>query len=229
MKRCPKCGITKPLVDCFSKNKNRKDGHQGWCMVCRQAYHSLPSVKAATLSRKRQQRADNPERTKAQTRRNYERHKAAILTGNLKWAKANPAKRRAIANRYYHNNKHKTAAYRKAYVAQNRARIAKLQLQRRRNNPDLLASYNATRRARQLKAPGSYTADDVNAIGIVQKWKCVVCRVNIQKKYHIDHITALSRGGSNFKENLQLLCPKCNCEKRDRDPIEFMQSRGFLF
>lgn len=28
--------------------------------------------------------------------------------------------------------------------------------------------------------------------------------------------------------NLQLLCPTCNQQKNAHDPIDFMQSRGFL-
>lgn len=198
-------------------------------MVCRQAYHSLPSVKAATLSRKRQQRADNPERTKAQTRRNYERHKAAILTGNLKWAKANPAKRAAILRRSYHATKKKREAYRKSYYLKTKAHKMALQRQRRRNSPDAVAAANARRRARKRNAAGCYTADDIQAIGELQKWKCVACRLNIKTRYHIDHVIPLSKGGSNLPDNIQLLCPKCNCEKQARDPIEFMQSKGFLF
>lgn len=33
IKRCPKCGIVKPIQD-FPRNKKRPDGHAGHCKVC---------------------------------------------------------------------------------------------------------------------------------------------------------------------------------------------------
>ncbi|MBU9359553.1 HNH endonuclease [Burkholderia multivorans] len=43
-----------------------------------------------------------------------------------------------------------------------------------------------------------------------------------------DDIEPLARGGSNDIANIQLLCRTCNLSKHARDPVEFMQSRGFL-
>jgi len=44
----------------------------------------------------------------------------------------------------------------------------------------------------------------------------------------MDHIVPLAKGGKNIDSNIQLTCPKCNLEKNSKDPIEFMQSRGYL-
>jgi 5-methylcytosine-specific restriction endonuclease McrA len=46
--------------------------------------------------------------------------------------------------------------------------------------------------------------------------------------YHLDHIVSLKRGGDNVDSNMQLLTKRCNQNKSAKDPIAFMQSRGFL-
>jgi 5-methylcytosine-specific restriction endonuclease McrA len=46
--------------------------------------------------------------------------------------------------------------------------------------------------------------------------------------YHLDHIIPLARGGKNEDRNMQVTCPTCNRQKHSKDPIEFMQSRGYL-
>ena len=42
MKRCPKCGITKPITF-FHRSRIRKDGHEPYCMECQAAAKKLRS------------------------------------------------------------------------------------------------------------------------------------------------------------------------------------------
>jgi len=84
------------------------------------------------------------------------------------------------------------------------------------------------RRARMRNVPGVITAADIKFLIGKQRGKCPVCRKKLGKKYHLDHIVPLVKGGTNELTNAQLLHPICNCSKQARDPIEFMQSRGFL-
>ncbi len=46
--------------------------------------------------------------------------------------------------------------------------------------------------------------------------KCAYCLTSIEKRYHIDHVIPLTRGGSNWPMNLALACVRCNTSKGNR-------------
>jgi 5-methylcytosine-specific restriction endonuclease McrA len=86
------------------------------------------------------------------------------------------------------------------------------------------------RRARIRSAEGTHTAEDIVDILRLQRGKCAHpwCRKAIKRNYHVDHIKALARGGSNARTNIQLLCAPCNQKKHSKDAIEFSRSFGLL-
>ena len=54
-------------------------------------------------------------------------------------------------------------------------------------------------------------------------YRCCKCNKNLINHPElrvIDHILPLSKGGSNEKENLQLLCDECDKKKKDTIPVE---------
>ncbi len=82
--------------------------------------------------------------------------------------------------------------------------------------------------AKRLEAPGEISRGWIAKLLELQRWTCVVCNADLRFGYHIDHIQPIARGGENTDYNIQILCPTCDLQKSDKDPIEFMQSRGFL-
>lgn len=94
-------------------------------------------------------------------------------------------------------------------------------------NFERVRAIQAERRAKQ--PIGSYTHADIRRLFAIQKGLCVGCGASITKKYHIDHVIPIARGGTNWPDNLQLLCPHCNQSKSARDPFEWAQSIGRLF
>lgn len=118
-------------------------------------------------------------------------------------------------------------AGRKAYEASAKEREAKaIELTELDRIRAVMHVHN--RRAKKQKNGGKYTPADVTELYRLQRGRCAVCTVALRGKFHQDHVVPLSAGGSNDKNNLQLLCPTCNHSKHARHPIEFMQSRGFL-
>jgi len=81
---------------------------------------------------------------------------------------------------------------------------------------------------RRLRGGAPIPRGTAHRVGKLQRWKCAICGVGIQKKYHLDHVTPLALGGTNAGNNFQLLCPPCNRMKGAKHPVDFMRSLGFL-
>jgi len=97
------------------------------------------------------------------------------------------------------------------------------------NNKDKRAMYEQNRRARKRGDGGGVDANFHRELMARQRGKCACCAANLgHTKPNLDHIIPLARGGKHERTNLQLLCWRCNNQKHSKDPVEFMQSRGFL-
>lgn len=47
---------------------------------------------------------------------------------------------------------------------------------------------------------------------------CQACKgqMHLEDRWHVDHVVPVAKDGSDDMSNLQLLCEKCNWEKRDQ-------------
>ena len=98
----------------------------------------------------------------------------------------------------------------------------------RNENHERSLAITRNRRAKQKAVGGIHSEKDIERILAAQKKKCAVCCQRISDRHHVDHIIPIARGGSNHPRNLQILCAPCNQSKGAKDPIDFMQTRGFL-
>lgn len=81
--------------------------------------------------------------------------------------------------------------------------------------------------ARKRAAAGKYSIADIRAIYLRQAGACACgCGGSLADgKFHTDHILPLSRGGSNWPRNIQLLTPSCNMSKGDSTMEEWAARR----
>lgn len=213
-KRCPKCKAEKPASD-FAKKAANKDGLQSRCKQCMSEF----------LSGYYQ---DNRDRMNAYSKAWYEANKEHHAVLGAAWRKANKEAESATKRAHYAANRDRLKAASAARYADKGAAIREKQIARNKANPENRRAIDNRMRAKREAAPGSFTGDDVKALMRLQGGKCIACRCDIRKTFHVDHIEALAKGGSNDKANLQLLCPTCNKQKHARDSVEFMRTKGFL-
>lgn len=95
----------------------------------------------------------------------------------------------------------------------------------RKENPHKVREFALNRKKRKY---GRLPKGSILKIGSYQQWRCAICKKSIKNKYHVDHILPLAKGGKHEYENIQLTCPQCNVRKSAKDPIDYMQSLGFL-
>lgn len=138
-------------------------------------------------------------------------------TDKMQWHRENRERSVQNSRDWHANNKDRDRDYREKY---------------RKENPEVMRHHERNRRARINSAEGSHSFSDIELMLVKQKEKCAFCQSRLiksgDKKYHIDHIMPLSKGGSNWPGNLQLLCKKCNLSKHAKDPFEFAKENGRL-
>lgn len=173
------------------------------------------------------------------------RNRQKFASKSAAWRVKNAERAAATSQAYRQANREKLAEAKRADYA---ARIDQMRDQRRTRyaadplkhqavntrwaeaNPEKVAAVKRNRRALKKQALGSHTAADIDELWHLQKGQCASdwCRVDLRTGHHVDHIRALSRGGSNDRSNLQLLCVRCNLSKHAKDPIDWARENGRL-
>jgi 5-methylcytosine-specific restriction endonuclease McrA len=96
------------------------------------------------------------------------------------------------------------------------------------NHPDARRIYNHNRRAKEKENGGKLSRGLAEKLFKLQRGKCPCCKLPLGEDCHLDHKMPVALGGANEDSNMQLLRAECNFKKNAKDPIKYMQSKGFL-
>lgn len=229
-KFCKKCGETKPVSE-FGKKAKMRDGLQSSCKVCTRAAEAR--LNAANPEKRRaicaKYRAAHPDRRAATFAKWYAANRERSIAAAAKWAAANRDKVNANLAKWHAANPEKKSEYHAKWYEENsdkaKARVAKWAAE----NPETVLIYSHNRRARKRANGGKLSKGLTEKLFKLQKGKCACgCKQSLGDDYHMDHIMPLVLGGANSDDNIQLLRAVCNMKKNAKDPIDFMQQRGFL-
>lgn len=205
LRECSKCKARKPVTE-FYKDKRAADGLKHQCKVCHQGYSDDWTKR-------------NPEKRKEIRQRTHVKHRDKLLPQARAWKKNNKPRVKAVLASWIERN-------RERYLAMMRASNKRW----KERNPEMVKANYHKRRALKRGALGTFTPVEIAALFSQQKGRCASpwCRISLKNGYHRDHITPLAAGGSNFIENIQLLCAPCNTRKGAKDPVKHMQQNGYL-
>lgn len=200
-KTCTKCREEKPL-DGFARCSSAKDGKQPRCRACQTA--SAREWNARNKDRVR-------ENDRARYRRDPEKRKAVMRQIRERDPEAQRAKGRAWSKAKYRRDPAKARALTESW---------------KRRNPERakLAAVTATLNyvARKKAATGTHTGLERRALMASYLGLCAYCTA---RATCLDHVTPISRGGTNAIANLVPACRSCNSSKRDRTLLEFLVFR----
>lgn len=231
----PRRVINRACTECtseYAKERHRR-------LSLDETYVAEARARAAKWAR------NNPDRYAANQKNYRDQNGEALSEYNKDWRKKNARRikarlvKRVADDPTIHSRAHKkryanpTYAQKcrkrsKAWRQENPERHEANNKEWRKANPDRVKAIQRAgwinRRAKQRQA-GKISAADIRAIRATKR--CAACR-RPHPKMEIDHIISLSRGGTNHRSNLQLLCRPCNRAKWAKDPIAWAQENGRL-
>lgn len=136
------------------------------------------------------------------------------------WRKQNPGKAAEYSKRWKDKNYDKYLDCLSSWRDRNKEHRAEYGRKYTQQNLGRLVTLKRNKRAEYRNNEGYHTYQDVENLLKNQNYLCNECK-NPLEKYDVDHIIPLSRGGSNWPTNLQILCPHCNRSKHTKTQEEW--------
>jgi 5-methylcytosine-specific restriction endonuclease McrA len=187
------------------------------CVKCLEFWaHAKPEQKAVNAKNWEKK---NPEKVRAKYRRFHKKHKARLSNEARKY-RSRPEY--VVAQKERQRRNYQKRKQDQNFRADNVARAAAWNAA----NPVRRRVHSHRRRARLKQAEGFHTASDISRIYDEQGGRCVYCRVILGRRWHLDHIIAISVGGTNWPSNLQITCVSCNVRKSNKNAAEFAREMG---
>ena len=218
-KTCRVCGETKPATtEFFAPRTDRPGGARSECRICQASYHA--AYNAAHHEEKRSYNAAY-----------HAAHREDKIAYNAAYYAAHREERIAYLAAHRKESAASAAAYYAAHSVEIRARTAVYLSAHRDESAAYRASHRAecranehNRYARERNSPGHHTGADIASIRAGQGNRCFWCGEPLGVHWHLDHYIPLSRGGSNWPENLDVACASCNLHKSNMMPGEFLET-----
>lgn len=155
-------------------------------------------------------RDKNPDKVSEHVRLWYQKHKDKYKEYNKAYKKT--AKYKDKQKEYSLSHKEFINLRSRNWQAANKSRSMSNKKRWMSENPSKSLEYVHKRRSREINAVGIFTSYQWEQLQSIYGNRCLWCGVS-NVKLSPDHVVPLSRGGTNYIENIQPLCRSCNSKK----------------
>lgn len=139
------------------------------------------------------------------------------------WLKRNPQKARDAVRRWRARNpeltRERRRQYRRAAYLRDPGRINAQKAAYLASHPEVKRAKEQAYRARRTAAPGSFTGAEW--LALVTRWGNVCAYRGEPGPLEPDHRVPLTRGGTNYIDNILPACRNCNAQKHTMTEEEF--------
>ncbi len=141
----------------------------------------------------------------------YRKNRETKISKKKVYNQSNVDKIKKYQKHYRDKTTEKRLKYANNWRKENKDRLKKMNSSWQKRNPAKVVALSQRHRSLKMNAQGSYTAKEWLELVELHDGKCVAC--GVKGKLTVDHVVPLSKGGTNFIDNLQPLCSKCNSSK----------------
>lgn len=198
-KFCNQCGQVK-CHRAFHKDRTGSFGLRWRCKDCQRNYFKENTDQ---INKRRRE-------YKAERREHFNEY-------DREYHRKNPEPKKARDRNYRQEHTEEIKAYIRDYKRYNeRYRPYNLEYNRqyRQLHPEKNAQHFNNRRARKQQAGGAFTSKEWRGLCAYYDNTCLCCgRSEPDITLTVDHVVPLSRGGTNYIDNIQPLCLACNMSK----------------
>jgi len=202
-----------------------KHNAKGLCKSCFSSEHRRKNLKRSQENEAtRRVKPENRAKQKEAHAKWYREHAEEHIANTTQYRKEHPEQSRKHWAKYRANNREAcNVACRKHWHANKEAESEKRR-QWRKSNKEKVRISNNRRRALKENAEGSFTLEEWLACIASYNHQCYGCLCVFDEENipTVDHSTPLSRGGSNYIDNIEPLCGKCNSKKGTKTKEEFL-------
>jgi cytidyltransferase-like protein len=213
---CPDCGIAvsrrgNRCRKCAGLNRARNSSYKRKCSDCGDEFVPVVPLQKYCGSRTKKIGCS------------WKHAKIGVRNGNRKWILR-------ILSEKGEEYKSRLASSRK-WAENNKEKVSVQQRSWRLRNKDRVGANSRRRRIMLNNSMGSHTEEEWLALKDRFGGRCAKCHVSegmLLKMHgekdarfvhlHRDHVVPISKGGSDFIENIQPLCVSCNSSKHDESP-----------
>lgn len=139
------------------------------------------------------------------------------------------ARKKVYDRERYKANREAVLAYSKAAYAKNPEIVKERMRQWVVLNPERRkATVQSYKHRRRSQEQAGMSGPELREWKKAQKKVCHWCGIKCARRYTVDHVIPLAKGGKHEAHNLVIACRPCNGRKHARDPIEFARMMGKL-